>query len=219
MKMFKRSGVDLLSSQYAVNRFHTNAWLREKQKENETEKPKKQEEATDDKSDKKPETDSTKEERDLDEKNRESIKRAERERRKQQEKKENEKDNDQTKKVLALFTKGVAWTLTAYGMAILFMVILSAMSRGGPINEDINRQVSWQEFVYHMLAVGEVKELIVRPDADLVAIVLHEGAIVKGRRAGPYYILTVPDVGRFEEKLRDIERKLGITDSELIIIC
>lgn len=206
--MFKRSGVDLLSSQHATNRFHTNAWLREKQKENESEKSKKEDETADAKADKKSEADTTKA-KEIHEKNREAMRRAAKERKQQE-----ARDNDQTKKVISLFTKGVAWTLSAYGMAILFMIILSAMSRGGPVNEDLNRQVSWQEFVHHMLAVGEVKELIVRPDINLVAILLHEGAIVKGRRAGSYYVLTVPDVGRFEQKLRDVERKLGITDSK-----
>lgn len=33
-----------------------------------------------------------------------------------------------------------------------------------------------------MLAKGEVAEIIVRPDLDIVTIVLHEGAVVKGRR-------------------------------------
>lgn len=33
-----------------------------------------------------------------------------------------------------------------------------------------------------MLAKGEVDEIIVRPDVEMVSIVLNEGAIVKGRR-------------------------------------
>lgn len=33
-----------------------------------------------------------------------------------------------------------------------------------------------------MLARGEVEELIVRPDLDIVTIILHEGAVVKGKK-------------------------------------
>jgi hypothetical protein len=44
------------------------------------------------------------------------------------------------------------------------------------------RYVSWNEFVHHMLAKGEVEEVIVRPDVDIVTIILHDGAIIKGKR-------------------------------------
>lgn len=33
-----------------------------------------------------------------------------------------------------------------------------------------------------MLAKGEVEEIIVRPDVDIVTIILHDGAVVKGRK-------------------------------------
>jgi spastic paraplegia protein 7 len=33
-----------------------------------------------------------------------------------------------------------------------------------------------------MLAKGEVEEVIVRPDVDIVTIILYDGAIVKGKR-------------------------------------
>lgn len=44
------------------------------------------------------------------------------------------------------------------------------------------RFVSWNEFLYHMLAKGEVEEVIARPDVGLVTIVLYDDAIVKGKR-------------------------------------
>lgn len=44
------------------------------------------------------------------------------------------------------------------------------------------RYVSWNEFVYSMLSKGEVEELIVRPDMEVVTIILHEGAIIKGKK-------------------------------------
>lgn len=33
-----------------------------------------------------------------------------------------------------------------------------------------------------MLAKGEVQEIIVRPDVEIVTIILHEGAVVKGKK-------------------------------------
>lgn len=44
------------------------------------------------------------------------------------------------------------------------------------------RYVSWNEFLYQMLAKGEVEEIVVRPDMDIVTIILHDGAVIKGKR-------------------------------------
>lgn len=41
-----------------------------------------------------------------------------------------------------------------------------------------------------MLGAGEVKELIIRPDMEMVTIILHDGAVVKGRRVCNYLINT-----------------------------
>lgn len=35
-----------------------------------------------------------------------------------------------------------------------------------------------------MLAKGEVEEIIVRPDIEIVTIILHDGAIIKGKKVG-----------------------------------
>lgn len=37
-----------------------------------------------------------------------------------------------------------------------------------------------------MLAKGEVEQIIVRPDIDIVTIILYEGAVVKGKRVSIY---------------------------------
>ncbi|KAK0181008.1 hypothetical protein PV327_003330 [Microctonus hyperodae] len=71
--------------------------------------------------------------------------------------------------------------------------------------------ISWNEFVHQMLAKGEVQELIVKPDIDWVRIILHEGAIINGKRSDfRYYQMIVADATRLEEKLREAERALGI---------
>ncbi|XP_017464824.1 PREDICTED: paraplegin-like [Rhagoletis zephyria] len=75
------------------------------------------------------------------------------------------------------------------------------------------RYVSWNEFVHHMLATGEVKELIIRPEMEMVTIILHEGAIIKGKNVtSTIFHMAVADASKFEEKLREIESRLGITE-------
>lgn len=72
--------------------------------------------------------------------------------------------------------------------------------------------------MHHMLAAGEVKELIIRPDMEMVTIILHDGAIVKSRKvSSTIFHMSVADVSKFEEKLRDVEKRLGISDGELCI--
>lgn len=73
------------------------------------------------------------------------------------------------------------------------------------------RYVSWNEFLHQMLAVGEVAEVVIRPDVDIVTIVLHDGAIVKGRRMDHRtFHMNIIDTNKFEEKLRAAEERLGI---------
>lgn len=42
--------------------------------------------------------------------------------------------------------------------------------------------MSWNEFLYQMLAKGEVEEIIVRPDVEVVTIILQDGAIIKNKK-------------------------------------
>lgn len=92
--------------------------------------------------------------------------------------------------------------------------------------------MSWNEFLYQMLAKGEVEQIIVRPDIDIVTIILHEDAIIKGKKVQPptenppfnpaksvflqadlrTYHMNIADVEKFENKLREAERRLGIKD-------
>lgn len=37
-----------------------------------------------------------------------------------------------------------------------------------------------------MLAKGEVEQIIIRPDIEIVTIILYEGAVVKGKRVSSY---------------------------------
>lgn len=62
-----------------------------------------------------------------------------------------------------------------------------------------------------MLAKGEVKQLIVRPELDMVTIILHDGAVVKGKKSvfKTYHMVT-PNASKIEERVREAEQQLGI---------
>ncbi|XP_066250735.1 mitochondrial inner membrane m-AAA protease component paraplegin isoform X2 [Euwallacea similis] len=118
-------------------------------------------------------------------------------------------DNDDDKdKLSTLVAKALIWMLTAY----MFIAIISLMfpSTNQP---EVVRYVSWNEFLYQMLAKGEVEQIIVRPDIDIVTIILHEGAIIKGKKSDiRTYHMNIANVEKFETKLREAERRLGIKD-------
>jgi spastic paraplegia protein 7 len=82
---------------------------------------------------------------------------------------------------------------------------------------DVLRYVSWNEFLYQMLAKGEVEQLVVRPELDLVTIYLYDGAVIKGRRAEhKTYHMNIVNVASFEKRLRDAERSLGIKSNKCV---
>lgn len=144
----------------------------------------------------------------------------EKEKKKKEKKTIEDKDRmNQTEKALAYVTKAILWTCLIY--SVLFtMLVISSILRGDTTGRtgDINNYiVSWKEFAQYMLAAGEVKEIIVRPQYDYVRIVLHDGAVINGRRPRfTSYMLSVPDVERFEQRLRQVEKSMGIADGEQI---
>lgn len=85
---------------------------------------------------------------------------------------------------------------------------------------DVLRYVSWNEFLYQMLAKGEVEQLVVRPELDLVTIYLYDGAVIKGKRAEhKTYHMNIVNVSSFERRLREAERWLGIkTDAAVPVV-
>lgn len=62
-----------------------------------------------------------------------------------------------------------------------------------------------------MLSKGEVEAILVNPNVDHVIILVHEGAIIKGKKSlYNKYFMSVANIEQFEEKLRKVERDLGI---------
>jgi len=62
-----------------------------------------------------------------------------------------------------------------------------------------------------MLNKGEVEAIIVNPSSERVIIVVHDDAIIKGKRSlYKRYHMAVPSIENFEEKLRKTEKNLGI---------
>lgn len=119
---------------------------------------------------------------------------------------------DDANVTLTMFAKGLLWTSFVYSCAVLLGLL---MKRGDQPEAHDNREISWNEFVHHMLMAGEVKQITVVPDFDTVTIRLHNDAIVKGRRVrNPIFYMTIPDSIKVEEKIRDVERKMGIKDGK-----
>ncbi|KPI92022.1 Paraplegin [Papilio xuthus] len=123
-------------------------------------------------------------------------------------KKEKKKEDDAT--LSSLFMKAAFWMIATSIFIIMSSLMVPADSSSP---NEVVRYVSWNEFVYNMLAKGEVEQLIVRPDIEVVTIILYEGAIIKGRRATHrVHHMNIGDIQRFEEKLRNIEKSLGVKE-------
>ncbi|XP_018049137.1 PREDICTED: paraplegin [Atta colombica] len=104
--------------------------------------------------------------------------------------------------------------ITKLSMLLMFIyVVLIALKYQLEmyLNSEPATSVSWNEFVYDMLNKGEVEAIIVNPIIDYVTIVVHDGAIIKGKRSFyKRYLMAVPSIDNFEEKLRKVEKNLGI---------
>lgn len=125
-----------------------------------------------------------------------------------------------TNKAIAYLTKAILWICLIYSISFTIIVVTSILNGGGAGSggngkkgDSENFTVSWKEFVQYMLASGEVKEVIIRPQYEYVRIILHDGAIINGRRPRfSSYMLTVPNTERFEQRLREVERSMGIAE-------
>jgi len=102
------------------------------------------------------------------------------------------------------FVLSVALGLLAYYM----MMPSSEDEEGGMF-----RYISWNEFVTDMLSRGEVNQIVILPDADLVQVQLYPGASLRGAPTkNSTYLMKIEGVERFEEKLRHAEAELGIPE-------
>lgn len=125
-------------------------------------------------------------------------------------KKPNEEERE---KFQGLLGKAFLWMLTTY-------IVVAAVSLmfPGSNQPEVVRYVSWNEFLYQMLAKGEVEQIIVRPDIEIVSLILHEGAVIKGKKAeAKVYHMNIGNINKFEDKLREAERRLGIQDGVPVV--
>ncbi|XP_063634046.1 paraplegin isoform X3 [Cydia splendana] len=133
---------------------------------------------------------------------------------KDEDKDKDKKKTDEENNVPSLLVKAAFWMLTTS----ILVILSSLLVPGDNTQNEMVRYVSWNEFVYSMLSKGEVEELIVRPDIEVVTIILHEGAIIKGKKATHrVYHMNVGDIHRFEEKLRETENSLGVKEGVRVI--
>ncbi|KFD55363.1 hypothetical protein M514_03703 [Trichuris suis] len=96
---------------------------------------------------------------------------------------------------------------TVYTIGIAAFLSLFSGSR-----YDELRLVPWNFFLHEMLAKGEVEELIITSDSDIITIRLQPGAIIHGQIAPTRIFHTrVPDIRNVEELIRREEEQLGIS--------
>ncbi|OXU17169.1 hypothetical protein TSAR_015243 [Trichomalopsis sarcophagae] len=119
---------------------------------------------------------------------------------------QNKKNNE--KKAREMMLKLAAWAMFCYMSTIWLLYFFTGKSAE---EEESPRFVSWNEFVHQMLAKGEVKQLIVRPELDMVTIILHDGAVIKGKKSTfKTYHMVTPNAAKIEERVREAEQQLGI---------
>lgn len=202
LQTLERSSPALLSSNYLIRNFHTSKWMLNKSNEEKSKDENTKD--TDKKNDTIPQNEKSGDEK-LKEHNEKQMKRN-----REESKNKKKKDNDL---LITLFTKGILWTAFIYSFIISFLIVMSVLFSRSP---ETNRsyEISWREFIYYVLPSGEVREIIVNPELEKVFIVTHPGSIISIHRPirAPYFVLTVPDSVKFEEKVREVERKMGIQD-------
>lgn len=206
VKLLNRSSITSIPNQFIARNLSTSIRLFEKQESqkenNESNKNQPQKSSS---SENKPNEDGNKQKNQNEE-----------DKKKEDKKKIDDKDRENnTNKAIAYMTKTILWLALIYSFSFTILVVTSILRGGGGTGKgDVeNYTVSWKEFAQYMLAAGEVKEIIVRPQYDYVRIVLHDGAIVNGRRPRfTSYMLTVPNIERFEQRLREVEKSMGISE-------
>ncbi|KRX60789.1 Paraplegin, partial [Trichinella sp. T9] len=105
-------------------------------------------------------------------------------------------------------------------VALLYVFTLAvAISYWSDSNNDDTYLIPWNVFVYEMLAKGEVEEVIVVPDSDIVTIRLFANAVIRNHVAPRrVYHMRVPEIHNFEENLRKAEESLGITADSAVSV-
>jgi len=109
------------------------------------------------------------------------------------------------------------WRKFVIAAFVFYSFSLLMSERESDNEQSLMRYVSWNEFVSELLSKGEVKQLIVHPDSEVVIIQLQPGAVIKGVRVeslmlSSVFRMKIQDVDQFEDKLRTTERELAIPE-------
>lgn len=79
----------------------------------------------------------------------------------------------------------------------------------------VANEISFQAFQV-LLANGEIRELVLEPDAERVIVYTQPGALVNGNRLNKLsFVMNVPDMDHFTERLRVLEDQLGVKEGRL----
>eukprot|EP01137_Pigoraptor_chileana_P011689 Opistho-2@62974 len=108
---------------------------------------------------------------------------------------------------------GMPWTVLA------LLLVPYALMRAA---ETLPAATTFQDFVADMLSKGEVDKLEVDLDDAVVRVWLHPGAILRGHpyrpadSRGPHFVIEIPSVALFEERMERIQDEMGIPPSDRV---
>ncbi|GAB1599223.1 paraplegin-like isoform X1 [Argonauta hians] len=129
----------------------------------------------------------------------------------QNEDKKNPNENEKDDKI-PMFPRIFIW----FGMIIASYTVLRVLNGN---DSSLYNYISWNEFYYNMLAKGEVKEVIIHPEAEIAVIRIYDGAIIKGKPVeSNLFAMKLPDPNNFEEKIRKAEMELHIENDDKISV-
>lgn len=98
------------------------------------------------------------------------------------------------------------------GKYVIMGIIVITLFYGTVINSmSMVTSVGWNDFVNEILLKGQVKEIWIFPNISKVSVILRKNATFKGQKLLPNINVTdISDIKDIEEKIRSIEKRVGI---------
>lgn len=131
-----------------------------------------------------------------------------------------EEENDANKPAKIALLRVLTAVMTVFSLAVIF-----AFNNG--LSEV--KQISWKEFYHELLLKGEVEKIDVYPSSNEIMVYSHRVLFKGGQRTQETSPLWVPNIvyqlvlpdentARFEDKIREAEKEIGIAPENGVLI-
>lgn len=131
-----------------------------------------------------------------------------------------EEENDANKPAKIALLRVLTAVMTVFSLAVIF-----AFNNG--LSEV--KQISWKEFYHELLLKGEVEKIDVYPSSNEIMVYSHRVLFKGGQRTQETSPLRVPNIvyqlvlpdentARFEDKIREAEKEIGIAPENGVLI-